>query len=78
MKKKKKHFANYIVALSIVAVVGYTAAAFVLQFWGNMEISATLTGCWYGFWTTEIVALAAIKNGKVKNNYKTGENQNES
>jgi len=72
-KKKKRHFADYIVFLSIFAVTGFTVAAFILQFKGLMEISATLTGCWFGFWTVEIVALASIRNQKTKHK-KEGEN----
>ncbi len=55
--KKKRHFADYIVFLSILAVTGFTVAAFVLQFKGLMEISATLTGCWFGFVTAILVAF---------------------
>ena len=63
--KRKKHFSDYIVA-AIAAIGLYTASAVVLQFCGLMEISPTLTTCWFSFWTVEIVALAAIKGGKVK------------
>jgi len=71
--KKKRHFADYIVFLSIIAVTVFTVAAFILQFKGLMEISATLTGCWFGFWTVEIIALASIRNQKTKHK-KEGEN----
>lgn len=64
--KKKKHFANYIVVLAIIAVLLYTAAAILLQFFGYGEISSTLTTCWFSFWTVELAALASIKHGKVK------------
>lgn len=64
--KKKKHFANYIVVLAVIAVVLYTAAAFILQFFGYPEISATLTTCWFSFWAVELAALASIKYSKVK------------
>ena len=67
MKKRKKHFSDYIVAAAITAIVLYTSAAVVLQFCGLTEISATLTTCWFSFWTVEIVALATIKNSKTKN-----------
>lgn len=72
-KRKKKHFANYIVFLSIFAVTAFTIAAFLLQFNGLMEISTTLTTCWFAFWTVEIVALASIRNKKIKQNYKEKE-----
>lgn len=70
--KKKRRFADYIVFLSIFAVTGFTVAAFILQFKGLMEISSTLTGCWFGFWTVEIIALASIRNQKTKHNKKEG------
>jgi glycopeptide antibiotics resistance protein len=75
--KKKRHFADYIVFLSIIAVTGFTVAAFVLQFKGLMEISATLTTCWFAFWTVEIIALASIRNQKTKHNYKNKEGEND-
>lgn len=75
--KKKRHFADYIVFLSILAVTGFTVAAFVLQFKGLMEISATLTGCWFGFWTVEIIALASIRNQKTKHDYENKEGAND-
>lgn len=65
-KKRKARFCDVIIYISIVAIVIYTAAAFAMQFMGFAEISTTLTGCWYGFWTAEIVSLAAIKNSKTK------------
>ena len=65
-KKRKWHFSDAIVFLSVFAVVAYTVTAFILQFMGFMEVSATLTTCWYTFWTAEIVSLAAIKNSKTK------------
>lgn len=70
--RKKRHFADYIVFVSIFAVTAFTVAAFILQFKGLMEISATLTGCWFGFWTVEIVALASIRNRKIKYEKKDG------
>lgn len=66
VRKNKRHFANYIVFLSIIAITVFTIAAFVLQFKGYMEISTTLTACWFAFWTVEIVALASIRNQKTK------------
>ena len=50
----------------IIAVSIFAAGAFLLQYFANMEISPTLTTCWFAFWGTEIVSLAAIKTSKVK------------
>lgn len=74
--QRKKHFSDYIVAAAITAVAFYTAAAVVLQFCGFMEVSPTLTTCWFSFWTVEIVALAAIKRGKVKHGNKKTNDEN--
>ena len=57
-------------ALIVVAIVLYTAAAFALQYFAHEEISSTVTTSWFAFWTVEIVALAAIKTSKVKHDYK--------
>ena len=76
-KKRKKHFSDYIVAAAISAIGVYTAAAVTLQFCGLMEVSPTLTTCWFGFWTVEIVALAAIKGGKVKHGNKKTDDEKE-
>lgn len=67
---KKRRFANYIVFLSIAAVTAFTIAAFILQFKGYVEISTTLTTCWFAFWTVEIIALASIRNQKTKHEKK--------
>ena len=74
--KKKRSFADYVVFVSIFMVATFTIAAFALQFCGMTEISATLTTCWFGFWTVEIIALASIKNVKVKNKYNKNKEDN--
>lgn len=54
--------------LIVLAIVLYTIADFVLQYFTSIEVSPTLTTCWFAFWGTEIIALAAIKTSKVKHN----------
>ena len=76
-KKKKAQFADYIVFLSIFAVTAFTVAAFILQFRGMMEISTTLTTAWFAFWTVEIIALASIRNVKIKKEYDKNKNREE-
>lgn len=76
-KKKKAQFADYIVFLSIFAVTAFTVAAFILQFRGMMEISTTLTTAWFTFWTIEIIALASIRNVKIKKEYDKNKNKEE-
>jgi biotin transporter BioY len=65
-EKKTRKVSNIMLIVIIIAIVSYAVANFYLQYYLAIEISPTLTGCWYAFWGTEIVALAAIKTNKVK------------
>ncbi len=64
--KRKKHFSDYVVFISLTCVILYTSGAFLLQFMGFYEISSTLTACFFTFFASELVALAMIKREKVK------------
>jgi uncharacterized protein VirK/YbjX len=65
-KRKKISYAKLLLPWIVVAIVLYTVAAFILQFCTQVEISSTLTTCYFSFWTVEIVSLAGIKTMKVK------------
>ena len=65
-EKKIRKVSNVMLFVIIIAIVGYAVANFWMQYNIGMELSPTLTGCWYSFWGVEIVALAAIKTSKVK------------
>lgn len=65
-QEKKRHVRNYILAISISAVIIYTIAAFILQFVGGVEASPTLTTCFYSFFGVEILTLASITKHKNK------------
>lgn len=62
----KKKVSNIMLVIICVMIILYTAADFALQYFAGMEVSPTLTGAWFAFWGTELVALAAIKTTKVK------------
>lgn len=64
--KEKKEVSKVMLVLIVIAIVLYTVADFVLQYFTSIEVSPTLTTCWFAFWGTEIVALAVIKTSKVK------------
>jgi ABC-type multidrug transport system permease subunit len=64
--KKKKSFSKILLPWIIVAIMLYTVAAFILQFFTSVEISSTLTTAYFSFWTIEIISLAGIKTMKVK------------
>lgn len=66
-EKKKKKISNIMLVIVMIAIVSYAAANFILQYYTNIEVSSTLTTCWFTFWGAEIFALAGIKISKVKN-----------
>lgn len=57
---------NIMLAIIVTMIVAYTIASFVLQFFTTVEISSTLTTCFFAFWTIEVISLAGIKVSKVK------------
>ena len=66
-EKKKKKISNIILVIVMIAIIAYAAADFALQYFAGVEVSTTLTTCWFAFWGAEIFALAGIKISKVKN-----------
>ena len=68
--KSGKKVSNIMLAIVVIAIVGYVIASFALQYHTSVEISSTLTTCWFSFWGAEILALAGIRISKVrKENY---------
>ena len=63
---KKGSFSKLIVALSVILILVYTITAFALQFVCGVEVSPTLTTCFYTFFAVEMLSLAGIKSRKVK------------
>ena len=61
----KRKTSKRMLTVSVFNIVWYTIAAIVLQFKVGVEISSTLTTCWYTFWTSEIFVLAGIRISKV-------------
>ena len=59
-------FNKLIVLLSIVAIILYTIAAIFLQKNTMIELSPTLTTCFYGFFGAELLSLASIKKYETK------------
>ena len=64
--KKERAVSNIMLVVIVTAIIGYFLANLWLQCHLGLEISPTLTGCWFAFWGTEICALAAIKTSKSK------------
>ncbi len=67
--KKKMAKRDKMLIVAVTCIVSYTVAAIILQFFTSVEVSSTLTLCWYGFWTAEIWTLSGITKAKLKNKY---------
>jgi hypothetical protein len=65
MKKKKLHLSKLIIPFVILSVFCFTGLAIALQFYGNVELSATLITCFYGFCGGELWMLASVKKAKI-------------
>jgi len=62
---KKRKVSNILLIVSVIAIVTYVVADFLLQYSTGYELSPTITPYWFGFWTGEIFLLAGIKVSKV-------------
>ena len=71
-KRMKSHSrtSKWIIAFVIVSLFTYTAAAIWLQLKIGIEISPTLTTCFFAFCTGELWLLATIKKTKISNGQK--------
>ena len=67
-EKKKRRFSSIMIVVIVINIVAYVLASFWIQYNTGVEMSPTITTCWFSFWTIEIVALTGIKISKVKNN----------
>jgi hypothetical protein len=65
---KKPKTSTVLLALACLMAILYAITDVLLQIYISVEISPTLTGCWYTFWGVELINLANIKNTKTKNN----------
>lgn len=71
-KRMKSHSrtSKWIIAFVIVSLFTYTTAAIWLQLKIGIEISPTLTTCFFAFCTGELWLLATIKKSKIANGQK--------
>ena len=68
-ESKKKKVSNIVLAVSITAIVIYTIASFAIQYFTGVEISSTLTTCFFSFFGGEMLIIGGIKISKVRSNY---------
>ena len=62
---KKRKVSNMMLAVSVIAIISYVVANYILQLNTGCELSPTITPYWFAFWTGEIFLLAVIKVSKV-------------
>jgi len=74
---KHRKVSNVMLVVIVIAIVGFAIADYILQYYMGMEISSTLTTCWFSFWGAEIVGLTGIKVSKVLKTYRQ-ENEEDS
>lgn len=65
-KKKSGKTSKILIFIICIMIILYTIATFALQYFTAVEVSPTLTTAWFAFWATELIALASIKNNKIK------------
>jgi hypothetical protein len=68
--KSHSRTSKLIILFVIISLFSYTAAAIWLQLRIGVEISPTLTTCFYAFCTGELWLLASIKKSKIANGQK--------
>ena len=64
-----------IIIFVIASIFVYTSLSMLLQFKTGLEISPTLTTCYFGFCTGELWMLASIKKSKLRTGQKDTEYQ---
>ena len=67
MKQKKMTLSRLIIPFVIISLFAFTGLAIYLQFVTQVELSATLITCFFGFCTGELWMMASIKKTKIKN-----------
>lgn len=68
-QKKKLTLSKLIIPFVIISLFTFTGLAIYLQFVTQVELSATLITCFFGFCTSELWLLASIKKTKIKNQF---------
>ena len=69
MKQKKMTLSRLIIPFVIISLFTFTGLAIYLQFVTQVELSATLITCFFGFCTGELWMMASIKKTKIKNQF---------
>lgn len=68
-KETKKSMSKKIVPLVLICIFVFTGIAIYVQVTTGMELSPTLTTCFFSFCTGELWCLSSIKKIKLKHNH---------
>lgn len=72
---KRRKVSNIMLVVIVTAIVGYTVASFILQYFTGTEISSTLTTAWFSFFGAEIISLMSIKVSKIFKAHKNDDDE---
>lgn len=64
-ERKERKTSTIMLVIIVASILLYTIGAFFVQYHTGVEISSTLTTCWFSFWGVEILALTGIRISKV-------------
>lgn len=67
--KKPLHLSKWIIPFVIVSLFSFTGLAVYVQLATQIELSPTLTTCFFAFCTGELWMLASIKKSKIKHQF---------
>jgi hypothetical protein len=76
-KKSHSRTSKFIIIFVILSLFTYTGFAMWVQIRSGVELSPTLTTCFYAFCTGELWLLASIKKAKLNNGQKSRAYDNE-
>lgn len=63
--KRERKTSTVMLVIIVASIILYTVGAFFIQYHTGVEVSSTLTTCWFSFWGVEILAITGIRISKL-------------
>ena len=63
--KRERKTSTVMLVIIVASIILYTVGAFFIQYNTGVEVSSTLTTCWFSFWGVEILAITGIRISKL-------------
>ena len=63
--RRERKTSTVMLIIIVTSIILYTIGAFFIQYRTGMEVSSTLTTCWFSFWGVEILAITGIRISKL-------------